>query len=903
MARSLVALLLLAVWAAAAATSEGLCEGSACNALRSDMLIQRQHRMGLQGDLGLQNRSDDAAEGAPTKVPLTDTFVHMSEQFLLEFLREKTNDCGAEAQVGSLEVLTATEEIIDGVKVDMSVKLKGRAPRVQPTYHFIDVDWDVPEVEVDPKWVREGLVPHVELLYENNQPLAWCELLKQSSNALLSELAEAEGHEAVSQYHHMLGALEETEGDAQGRDGEGAGVSAKCKGSDRLPADFNYRAKSESRACFAPESVQNQGSCGSCWAFAAGHVVQSRLCIANKADLKFPSVQQVLSCSDSKYGCQGGHCISAFEEWERAGIIMASDYKYTPGGNKFPWNPRGAMCAWGEKAKPYRISQSYRLAGVTVATMQKELFCNGPFTVAFDVYQNFFRPSPTQVYSRASGKKAGGHAVVNVGWGTLNGVPYWEIMNSWGSRWGDRGFIKFRRGINLCRIESGWGQSAAHVTSSQASWKFQDWSCDQKTGLKKRGIACMSNRNSAVVGDSLCPVSKRRGWAPWPDKSKFPSGSRAAEQRPVAIDKCEPGEVACTSRYCNGKGMASNSTGKCVCKCNIGFAGKRCDTCSVDYKGYPSCREMCTRAADCSGRGKADGVKWRNEFNASLDSCTCVCDKGFTGKKCEKQSACIRANTKPTADGNGHMAYIDRQNVQCASGTLLSQWHLRRANRRRTVYYETTCCAPPGRFGSCSSKSTRAQYLHPYLLSYLDRHPVSCGASEALSQFRLDRNRRRGQRDHRYTFTCCKVPNGLEKCQKKRTPFNVDSNMHYMDRHDVKCAEGQAMTQFRMTSQRSYHRRRSTVRASIGYTCCQMKSAATKTTTRSTASTTTSTTSTITTSTTSMTTLTTSTPAVTTSDSSHGTTSTISQFGRVIIDIPGTNRSLSVNVSVVPKQS
>jgi len=75
----------------------------------------------------------------------SDLFLASSKKFLEEELRVQTLKCLPNARVRGVEVLASSTEVIDGLEVNMSVKVIGSTAGVEPRFHSIVVDWDVPD--------------------------------------------------------------------------------------------------------------------------------------------------------------------------------------------------------------------------------------------------------------------------------------------------------------------------------------------------------------------------------------------------------------------------------------------------------------------------------------------------------------------------------------------------------------------------------------------------------------------------------------------------------------------------------------------------------------------------------------------------------------------------------------
>jgi len=184
--------------------------------------------------------------------------------------------------------------------------------------------------------------------------------------------------------------------------------------------------------------VKDQGQCGSCWAFSATEAIESYAALSGKS-LVALSPQQITSCDKVDGGCNGGNTETAYEYVVKAGgIESGADYPYTSGGGTT------GICHFSASKVAIAI-KGYKSVAKGEASLQTALN-NGPVSVclAAEAFQSY----TSGILKLCPG--AVDHCVQAVGYDTTG--AYWLVRNSWGTTWGEKGYIRIATGKDLCKI-------------------------------------------------------------------------------------------------------------------------------------------------------------------------------------------------------------------------------------------------------------------------------------------------------------------------------------------------------------------------------------------------------------------------------------------------------------------
>ncbi|UCH92091.1 MAG: C1 family peptidase [Candidatus Aminicenantes bacterium] len=251
--------------------------------------------------------------------------------------------------------------------------------------------------------------------------------------------------------------------------------------------------------------VRNQGACGSCWAFATHGAFEGSYRIKNNSIIN-SSEQDTLDCNPWGYSCNGGW-------WAHQYLIDGGSAKES----SYPYKARKGICqpkprpykalAWGYVSSDSEIPEvaelkqalcQYGPLAVAVQVTYPFLaYSGGVFNACANVWQgstnytvnNMVKPStghdiyiciapgtsgttepswpgppkppnpPTNVNDGTVTWRYSGtvnHGVTLIGWDNNKGA--WLIKNSWGSGWGEKGYMWIAYNCNNIGYAASWVQ-------------------------------------------------------------------------------------------------------------------------------------------------------------------------------------------------------------------------------------------------------------------------------------------------------------------------------------------------------------------------------------------------------------------------------------------------------------
>jgi len=155
--------------------------------------------------------------------------------------------------------------------------------------------------------------------------------------------------------------------------------------------------------------------------------------------------QQIVDCDDSDGGCDGGNPPTAYQYVIGAGGMETE--------KNYPYKVVNGDCAFKSSLVYANISDwKYATNEDDEGQLQANLVSYGPLSICVDAQYWQDYQSGVMTGSECCWWCQLDHCVQLVGYDTTASTPYWLIRNSWGTSWGESGYIRVQSGDNACGL-------------------------------------------------------------------------------------------------------------------------------------------------------------------------------------------------------------------------------------------------------------------------------------------------------------------------------------------------------------------------------------------------------------------------------------------------------------------
>ena len=184
-------------------------------------------------------------------------------------------------------------------------------------------------------------------------------------------------------------------------------------------------------------AVLDQGPLGQSWAISPTGSMEGALCI-KEDELVALSPLNLQECCTRCMSVQ-----DAFQYTRDNGINTASDY---------PPFPIDGSCKFDESKRVIKIEDYAEINEGDEENLTDKIATEGPISVCIDASSIMFYSSGVFFDPNCSTTRLN-HCMLAVGYGSQSDANYYIVKNSWGSSWGESGYIRMSRNRdNNCGI-------------------------------------------------------------------------------------------------------------------------------------------------------------------------------------------------------------------------------------------------------------------------------------------------------------------------------------------------------------------------------------------------------------------------------------------------------------------
>jgi len=252
------------------------------------------------------------------------------------------------------------------------------------------------------------------------------------------------GNSTFTLGHNQFSHMNAAEWQAYVKNGALAKPSMPATSVHLPPADVSALAASVDWTSSAVTGVKDQGSCGSCWSFSTTGSLEGAYAIKYGNIVSF-SEQQLVDCDygvTKNLGCNGGLMDTAFKWIEtNGGLCTEAAYPYVSGTTK-----KNGACQTTCSNVAGSTIKSYTDVTPNSDSALMSAIAKQPVSIAIEADQTAFQLYKSGVFTASCGTSID-HGVLAVGYGT-DGTDYYKVKNSWGTSWGEAGYIRLARGVS-----------------------------------------------------------------------------------------------------------------------------------------------------------------------------------------------------------------------------------------------------------------------------------------------------------------------------------------------------------------------------------------------------------------------------------------------------------------------